>query len=115
MALEDTAVKLITKFGRTAALLRKGDILNPAAPWDGNSNEGVSESVTCVFVNFNNSQVDGQTVQLGDMQCLIAAKSTTGIGPEDSIVDGDTKWRVIAANLVKPGNTEYLWKLQVRR
>lgn len=115
MALEDTAVKLINKFGRSAALLRKSDVLgDPAKPWDGAATEGVSETVQAVFVNYKGQQVDGTVIQAGDMQCLIAAKSTTGIGTEDTIVDGTRKWRIISADLIQPGTIEYLWKLQVR-
>jgi len=115
MALEDTAVKLIAKFGRSAALLRKSDILGDISkPWDGATTEGVSETVQAVFVNFKSPQIDGTTIQTGDMVCLIAAKSTTGIGTEDTIVDGTRKWRIISADLIQPGTIEYLWKLQVR-
>ena len=115
MALEDTAVKLIAKFGRTASLLRRAAVPDDTnAPWDATASEGVSESITAVFVGFKDDQIDGQTIQSGDQMALIAAKATTGLGTEDSIVDGGRTWRIIAAELIKPGSVEYLWKCQVR-
>lgn len=115
MALEDTAVRLIAKFGRSATLLRKSLTPDdPAAPWDSNDSEGASVAITAAFVQFNKDQIDGTTIHAGDQLALIAAKASTPITDSDTILDGGARWRVINAELIKPGNIEYLWKAQVR-
>ena len=115
MALEDTAVRLIAKFGRAASLLRRNSTPDdPAAPWDATASEGVPIAITAAFVQFNDDQRDGTVIQSGDQMALIAAKATTPIGAEDTILDGGRRWRIINVTLVKPGLIEYLWKCQVR-
>jgi hypothetical protein len=115
VALEDTAETLIAKFGRAATLLKHtGVSANPAAPWDGAASEGVSTAIKAVFVNFKADQIDGTVIQAGDVSILVAAKATADIGTDDTIIDGDRRWRIIAASLVKPGAVSYLWKLQAR-
>lgn len=115
MALEETAVKLIAKFGRAATLLRKS--LTPAdaaAPWDSNASEGVSVAITAAFVKYNTNQIDGTTIHAGDQQALVAALATTPITDSDTILDGGKRWRIIGVELVQPGAIEYLYKCQVR-
>ena len=115
MALEDTAVRLIAKFGRDATLLRKS--LTPAddaAPWDSNDSEGATVAIKAAFIAFNKNQIDGTLVQAGDQVALIAAKATTPITDSDTILDGGARWRIISTELIKPGDIEYLWKCQVR-
>ena len=115
MALEDTAVRLIAKFGRPATLLRKSLTPDdPATPWDSNNSEGATVSITAAFVAFNKNQIDGTVIQAGDQVCLVAAKATTPITDNDTILDGGARWRIIATELIKPGTIEYLWKCQVR-
>jgi hypothetical protein len=115
VALEDTAVRLIAKFGRSATLLRKSLTPDdPAAPWDSNDSEGASVPITAAFVAFKKDQIDGTVIHAGDMQVLIAAKATTPVSDSDTILDGGARWRIIATELIKPGSIEYLWKCQVR-
>lgn len=115
MALEDTAVRLIAKFGRDASILIKGSAADtPAEPWDGAVSEGVPETVKAVFLDFNANQIDGTVIQAGDQRVLVAAKGNPAIDTADTILDGDKRWRIVAANLLKPGTVEYLWTLQVR-
>ena len=115
MALEDTAVRLIAKFGRDASILLKGSAADtPSEPWDGAVSEGVPETVKAVFLDFADNQIDGTVIQAGDQRVLVAAKGNPAIDTADSIIDGGRRWRVVNAELLKPGNTEYLWTLQVR-
>ena len=115
MALEDTAVRLIEKFGRDAEILIKSSTPDVAAePWDGAVSEGASETVKAVFLEFDDDQIDGTVIQAGDQRVLVAAKGNPAIDTADSIVDGGRRWRIVRANLLKPGTVEYLWTLQVR-
>lgn len=115
MALEQTAVKLIAKFGRAATLLRKSLTPDdPAAPWDSNDSEGASVAITAAFVKFNTQQIDGTVIQAGDQQALVAALATTPITDSDTILDGGKRWRILNVELVQPGAIEYLYKCQVR-
>lgn len=115
MALEDTAEKLIDKFGRPASLLKKSlTPADPAKPWEGSASEGAAEDITAVFLDFNDDQIDGTVIKAGDQKVLVAAKATADISTEDSIVDSGRTWRIKAANLLKPGSVAYIWTLQVR-
>lgn len=115
MALEDTAVRLIKKFGRQTQVLIRATAPDTAGePWDGNVSEGVPQTVDAVFLDFDDDQIDGSVIQAGDQKVLIAAKGNPAIDTADSIIDAGRRWRIIDANLLKPGNVEFLWTLQVR-
>lgn len=115
MALEDTAVRLIEKFGRDASILIKASAPDVAGePWDGAVSEGTPQTVKAVFLDFDANQIDGTVIQAGDQRVLVAAKGNPAIDTADSIIDGGRRWRIVNANLLKPGTVEYLWTLQVR-
>ena len=104
MALEDTALRLIEKFGegRTVTLLQP-------------STESAL-SVPGVVVPIRRSLVDGDSILQGDETVLIAGLSlgTTVPTPEDKILDEGVEKNILAVDRVRPGKTDFLWKLQVR-
>ena len=115
MALEDTAVRLIARFGRDASIKIKATAPDdPTAPWDGAASDGVPTIVKAVFLDFDANQIDGTTIQGGDQKVLVAAKGNPAIDTADTITDDGKEWRIVSAMLLKPGVTEYLWTLQVR-
>lgn len=115
MALEDTAVKLIAKFGRSATLNVKATAPDDVdSPWDGAASDGVGSVVSAVFLDFEDNQIDGTVIQRGDQLVYVAAKGNPAVDTADSITDGGKTWKIVNANLLKPGNIEYLWTLQVR-
>jgi len=115
VALEDVAVTLIEKFGRDVTLLSKSATPDDtAAPWDGAASEGTESTIKAAMTEFNNDQIDGTAVQKGDHLSYVAAKGNVAISTADTIVDGGKRWRIIAAQLLKPGTVEYLWILQLR-
>lgn len=115
MALEDTAVRLIAKYGRDATVKIKAESPDDAnAPWDGAASDGESATVKAVFLDFDDNQIDGTVIQRGDQLVYVAAKGNPAIDTADTITDSGRDWRIVGAKLLKPGNTEYLWTLQVR-
>lgn len=115
MALEDTVVRLIAKKGRDVELLTKSATPdNAAAPWDGAASEGKPTIVKAVMLDFESNQIDGTVIQAGDQLAYVAAKGNAAIDTSDTIVDDGKRWRIMAADLLKPGNVEFLWTLQLR-
>ena len=120
MTLEDTALRLIEKFGegRTVTLLQPSSApADPAKPWDVNPTSTESAlSVPGVVVPIRRSLVDGDSILQGDETVLIAGLSlgTTVPTPEDKILDEGVEKNILAVDRVRPGKTDFLWKLQVR-
>ncbi len=115
MALEDTAVKLIAKFGRDVSLLTRSVTPDDAAaPWDATSSEGKPSTVRAVFLDFSADQIDGTVIQSTDVRALVAAKGNAAITTADTILDGAIRYKIEAADLLEPGDVEYIWTLQLR-
>lgn len=120
MALQDTALRLIRKFGedRQVTLLQPTNApVDPAKPF--NVDPTVTEaSVTVpgVVVPIARSLVDGTSVQQGDETVLIAGISLGATVPTtaDKVVDEGVEKNVMDVIRVKPGKTDFLYKLQVR-
>ncbi len=120
MALEDTALRLIEKFGegRTVTLLQPSAApADPAKPWDVDPTSTESGlSVPGVVVPIRRNLIDGNSVRQGDETVLIAGLSlgTTVPTPEDKILDEGVEKNILAVDRVRPGKTDFLYKLQVR-
>lgn len=114
MALEDTAQQLIAKFGRIVTLRRLPQTVPSGAPWDANTGTTVDTAVSAVLLDVEASQVDGTTIMAADKRAYIAALDAADINTGDRLVDGAVVWQVMRAAQLKPGNTAYLWTLQLR-
>ena len=120
MALQDTALRLIRKFGEDRQVtLRQPNATpaDPAKPYDVDPTTSLSQStVPAVVVPIRQSLVDGNSVQQGDEQVLIAGLSlgTTVPTTADTVLDEGTAKNVVAVDRIRPGKTDFLWKLQVR-
>lgn len=121
MALAQTASRLIAKFGEG----RQVQLLQPTAtpadaakPFevDPTSTES-SVTVNAVVVPIRQSLIDGESVRQGDETALIAGLDlgTTVPTSADKIVDEGIEKAIVAVTRVRPGQTDFLWKLQVRR
>lgn len=110
MALEDTAQRLINKFGRTASLVRKLAPSDPAAPWDADV-DAPPVPVKMVFTSTENVQADPTNIQPGATGALVAGLDVALIETGDKIIDGADEWQVKEANPVQPGSTLFIWKL----
>ena len=120
MAQEDTALRLIRKFGqdRTVVLeIPNEPPADPAKPWEVNPTDSfTSISAPAVVVPIARSLVDGNSVLQGDETALIAGLSlgTTVPKPNDFLTDESVRKTVVAVERVRPGKTDYLYKLQLR-
>lgn len=120
MALEDTALVLIRKFGEDRQVELRIPATSPAdptKPWD--VDPTATETIVkapAVVVPIRRSLVDGQSVRDGDETVLIAALSlgTTIPTTADKIFDEGIEKNVISLDRIRPGKTDFLYKLQVR-
>jgi len=120
MALQDTALRLIKKFGDNRPLVLKQPSTTPAdpsKPWAvdpaATSND---KSVPGVIVPISRSLINGTSIREGDETALIAGLSLGSTIPTtaDRILDENIEKNVIAVTRIKPGKTDFLWKLQLR-
>jgi hypothetical protein len=121
MALQDTALALIEQFGegREVTLRIPNEApADPAKPWEVNPSETTTdvENLPAVVTPIRRNLVDGNSVQQGDETVLIAGLSlgTTVPTTADKIVDEGTEKNVIDVQRIRPGVTDFLYKLQVR-
>jgi len=120
MALQDTALRLIEKFGenRQVSLLQPSNApADPAKPFDVDptaTEAGVT--APAVVVPIRRNLVDGNNVRQGDETVLIAGLSlgTTVPTTADKILDEGVEKNVMSIDRIRPGKTDFLWKLQVR-
>ncbi len=120
MALEDTALRLIRKFGedRIVTLLQPSATpADPAKPFDVDPTATeTSTNAPGVVVPIRRNLVDGNSVRQGDETVLIAALSLGTIVPTtaDKILDEGVEKNIVSLDRIRPGKTDFLWKLQVR-
>lgn len=120
MALQDTALRLIKKFGEDRIVTLRVPVeapSDPAKPWEVDPTDStVDTPVPGVVVPIARSLVDGNSVQQGDETVLIAGISLGTIVPSvaDQIVDEGTAKNIVDVIRVRPGKTDFLYKLQVR-
>lgn len=120
MALEDTALALIRQFGedRQVELRIPATVPpDPAKPWE--VNPTATETVVtapAVVIPIRRDLVDGSSVQQGDETVLIAALSLGTVVPTtaDKIFDESTEKNILDVARIRPGKTDFLYKLQVR-
>lgn len=120
MALEDTALVLIRKFGedrQVSLLIPVAPPVDPAKPWevDPTATE-TSITVPAVVVPIRRNLIDGNSIQQGDETVLIAGISlgTTIPGTDSKILDEGQEKNIIDVVRIRPGKTDFLYKLQVR-
>ena len=120
MALEDTALELIRKFGDDRQVELRVPAATPAdptKPWavDPTALETVV-TAPAVVVPIGKSLIDGNSVRQGDETVLIAALSLGTVVPTtaDKIFDEGIEKNVISLDRIRPGKIDFLYKLQVR-
>lgn len=120
MALQDTALALIKKFGENrvvSLLIPTAAPVDPAKPWEVNpTTSETAINVPAVVIPIKRNLVDGNSVQQGDEMVLIAGLSlgTTIPGTDSRILDEGQEKNIIAVDRIHPGKTDFLYKLQVR-
>jgi hypothetical protein len=120
MALEDTALRLIEKFGenrQVSLLVPSATPADPAKPFDVDPTATeAGNAAPAVVVPIRRNLVDGNSVRQGDETVLIAGLSLGSTVPTtaDKVLDEGVEKNVIAVDRIRPGKTDFLWKLQVR-
>ncbi len=120
MALEDTALALIRKFGedRTVELrIPTQAPADPAKPWEVDPTDAETiVTAPAVVVPIRRDMIDGNSIQQGDETVLIAALSLGTVVPTtaDKIFDESTEKNILDVIRIRPGKTDFLYKLQVR-
>lgn len=109
-----TALRLITKFGTTATIIRAG---TPTGP-DYNPTPGtpVEYACTVVYDQWRADQIDGTLIQQGDLKILVAASGLAiDPTPADTFKDGDGKeYAIINVMPLKPGGVVVMHEMNVR-
>lgn len=120
--LADKAVELISDFGegRTVQLrIPSAAPADPTKPWEVNptSSETTVDDLPAVVIPVRQSLIDGNSVRQGDELVIIAGKSlgTTIPTTGDVVLDDGVEKNVVAVDRIRPGATDFLYKLQVRR
>ncbi len=120
MALQDTALRLIRKFGedrQVSLLIPNQAPADPAKPWevDPTATEATI-TVPAVVVPIMRSLVDGVSIQQGDETVLIAGISLGSTIPQtdSKILDEGQEKNIVSIDRIRPGKTDFLYKLQVR-
>ena len=120
MALQDTALRLIRKFGEDRIVTLQVPNTAPAdptKPWEVDPTVSTTDlPVPGVVVPIRRSLVDGNSVRQGDETVLIAGLSlgTTIPSTGDTILDEGVAKNVLDVARIHPGKTDFLYKLQVR-
>lgn len=101
-----TASALIERFGRNMTLrtlVQSGSAFDPTVT---NSDT----SIIGVMTWYRANQIDGTLIQAGDKLLLTHSAVTI----QDKIVDEGKEYSVVTVDVVKPGGTTLLYKVQVR-
>lgn len=113
--LATLAQRLIDKDGRDAVLNKASETpADVSKPWRGNTIDSTSLEVKAVFLKLKLAD-NKDIVRDGTQEALVSHNSTedTDLRDFDTLVDSDTTWKIISAELVAPGDTKILWKLQL--
>ncbi len=120
MALEDTALALIRKFGEDRIVelrIPTEAPADPAKPWEVDPTDAETVvTAPAVVVPIRRDMIDGNSIRQGDETVLIAALSLGTVVPTtaDKIVDESTEKNILDVIRIRPGKTDFLYKLQVR-
>jgi hypothetical protein len=118
-AIINSSERIIASVGREVFIERNISTTDTdsAKPWLGKTSNTERHKVLAAFVNFEEKDIDGTLVKMGDQQCLISPKGLCiEITTDDLIVDDyqETTWTIVAAKFQKPGDIVLIYNLQVR-
>lgn len=118
------AQTLVGKFGRSATITRPGTTTrNPADGGVVVVSEAVAVSCEVVLEEFDERQVDGTLVQVGDRKAIVSrARMETdggsGFVPQpnrDTLTESGNNWRILRVLGYPSGSQEAAFTLHVRR
>ena len=114
-SLASTALKQITKFGRSVTLrtVTTGTFDTGTGVISGASDADVT--VKAVVTGYKDKQIDGQIIRSGDKQVMIAGSALTTAPKTNDIVVDSGDYKIVNIETIQPGDTVLIYKLQVRK
>ncbi len=113
-AQERTAQAIIKSKGTTALLIRQGAPTGPA--YDLTAGSETTETIRCVLTNWNQREIDGNLIQVGDLRLLVSTEGVTSSpNTEDGVRIGTEDYQVVSVRNVSPAGTPLVWIVQVRQ
>lgn len=118
MSLVDVAKELILENGRSVTFKKLSRTpADTAKPWritGTTADPDISTIAVAVLIGFKRSEIDGQIVKNGDMKALVAPVTGVDLTEYNVLIDGSVEWSIKNVELIKPGTTEFLYKIQLR-
>lgn len=114
--LQNTAIELITEFGQDVTILKKSATPTDATkPWRGLVAAGTSVNTKAVLLDYNEKDIDGDTVRRGDMKALLFP-GQLDYRDFDQLTDAEgRKFAIVNVMLVSPGGTKVYYEMQLRK
>ena len=107
---------LIVAEGRTCVLSKYGEVKDEEKPWRGHDEpdeETDQSSVSAVFLDYKEKEIDGENVRRGDKYALTAGDSVAA--EYELLIDGSVTWKIVESEKIEPGAEILLYKLHLRR
>lgn len=107
-----SSLRLLERYGRKALLRRtKTGEYDPAT--GKTSQKSVDHEAICVFLGYQQRDIDGTVIRAGDQRVLMAPNAPRPI-TGDAVVIDDQVLGVVAVEVVEPAGVALLYKIQVR-
>lgn len=113
--LQQVAVDLIDEFGRAVSLIPPGNAQDSDQPWLGTAGDGTAIPAKAVYAPLNRELVPGTAVEVGDQMITVATRDLTEIPTTAwAVLDGTQRLQIVAFAEIKPGESTFVFKAQVR-
>lgn len=111
-----TASRLIKKFGVPVTIVATNISPNPGESWKPGVANPLTQGGLAVFLNYDQTLVDGTLIRSGDQKVLLSAGELT-FAPSfiGYLQRGSEKWNIVKIEPLNPGDTLVMYTLQVRR
>ncbi len=112
--LAATASRLLLSKGQSVTFTRiSGGVKNPAT---GETTGQTTSNYTGngAAFDYNSSEIDGETIQTGDIRLILEAVATTPLIDDTCPIDS-VGYRVMSVKATSPAGTPVIYELQLRR
>ena len=109
-----TATRLISKFGRSLTLTKKGSTASdPSKPWEGGTaTDATTSTLTGVELGDTSYFKDDDRVEATDRAFIVDGLIEPAEG--DKITDSGVVFEIVAAKRIQPGDTALAYMLALR-
>lgn len=113
--IASTALALIADFGRSVTLRRvtAGTYTPSSLSVSGASTS--DETITAVIMKHKFHQIDGEIIRRDDRLCLVAASGLTVPALGDIIISDSVQMKIVDVEVVQPGDTAVVYRLNLRK